>query len=81
MKKDRSVPKKKPGFKDILAKDILELMHTVVKSLKPHLSEKKLEKRVHKAVKLLTAGIKSSAPAKKSAPKKAAKKTATVKKK
>ncbi len=76
MKKDKPVQKKKPGFKDILAKDISELMHTVVKSLKPHLSEKKLEKRVHKAVKLLTAGIKSSVPAKK-----AVKKAKLVKKK
>ena len=81
MKKDKPAQKKKPGFKDILAKDISELMHTVVKSLKPHLSEKKLAKRVHKAVKLLTAGIKSSVPAKKAAPKKAVKKAKLVKKK
>jgi len=70
---------KKESAKDIMLKEIVDQLTRALPALKEKIGDKKFEKRVKKAAKLLTEGIKDSAPEKELKIKVAAPKNAPVK--
>jgi hypothetical protein len=70
---------KKESAKDIMLKEIVDQLTKALPSLKEKIGEKKFEKRIKKAAKLLTEGIKNSDSEKEPKTKAAAPKKAPVK--
>ncbi len=58
MIKKKATGKKKTSFKETIIKEITPLLTTALATLKDRLGEKKLEKRIKKAARLLVSGIK-----------------------
>lgn len=69
MLKNKSVQKKRISAKDAIIQEIAPLLITALAKFKETLGEKKFDKRIKKAAKLLAAGIKP-APEKKAVVKK-----------
>ena len=74
MIKKKLTVNKKESAKEIAIKETITLLTAALIKLKPGLGEKKFEKRIRKAAKLLTQGIKSKSPQKKAVKKKSIKK-------
>jgi len=64
MATSKTKDKKQPSAKDTLATQISVLLKPLHETLKSGLGEKKLEKRIKKAAKLLIHGLKTSEPKK-----------------
>ncbi len=79
MIKKKTTGKKETSLKETIIKEITPLLTTALATLKDRLGEKKLEKRIKKAARLLVSGIKpvtaKKPVVKKKTVKKAAKKT------
>jgi hypothetical protein len=76
MVKSKSTVKKKASPKQTISSDITHLLNTTLVQLKESLGEKKFEKRLKKAVKVLTHGVKLADTKKKVAKKEPVKKAA-----
>jgi len=70
---------KKESAKDIMLKEIVDQLTKALPALKEKIGDKKFEKRIKKAAKLLTEGIKEEAPVKEPKTKAAAPKKVPVK--
>lgn len=70
---------KKESAKEIMVKEIVDQLMKALPALKEKIGDKKFDKRIKKAAKLLTAGIKDIAPQREPKTKAAAPKKAQVK--
>jgi len=70
---------KKESAKDLMLKEIVEQLTIALPALKEKIGDKKFEKRIKKAAKLLSEGIKNSAPEKEQKTKAAVPKKAPAK--
>ena len=76
MIKKKATGKKKASLKETIIKEITPLLTAALATLKERLGEKKLEKRIKKAARLLVSGIKPVVAKKPVVKKKAVKKAA-----